>query len=63
MSDKKPSRYAASPEFRTSCFNAGIKVGNVTGKAEFAIAKATYVTVVATADATKGLFLGHKETR
>ena len=63
MSDKKPSRYAASPEFRTSCLNAGIKVGNVTGKTEFAIAKATYVTVTCAAVVSKGLLLGHKETR
>ena len=63
MSDKKPSRYAASPEFLDSCLNAGIAVGNVTGKAEFAIAKTTYVTVTGAAKVGKGLFLGHKETR
>ena len=63
MSDKKPNRYAAKPEFFTSCLNAGIKVGNVTGKAEFAIAKATYNTVLGATVVGKGLFLGHKETR
>lgn len=63
MSDKKPSRYAASPEFLASCLNAGIAVGHVTGKAEFAIAKTTYVTVQGAAVATKGLFIGHKATR
>lgn len=63
MSDKKPSRYAASPEFLASCLNVGIKVGNVTGKSEFAIAKATYVTVTSAVVVSKGLLLGHKESR
>ena len=34
MSDKKPSRYAASPEFRNACRTLGEQVGEITGKAE-----------------------------
>ncbi len=63
MSDKKPSRYAASPEFLESCHARGVKIGTLTGKAEFAVAKATYVTVTGTVATAKGLIEGRKASR
>ena len=34
MSDKKPNRYAADPEFHARMIRRGEKVGAITGKAE-----------------------------
>ena len=61
--EKKVSKYAAKPEFLNACLNKGMQVGTLTGKAEFAVAKATYVTVTGTVAATKGLIAGHKASR
>ena len=60
---KKTSKYAAKPEFLQACRNKGMQAGTLTGKAEFAVAKATYVTVTGTVAATKGLIAGHKVSR
>ena len=60
---KKVSKYAAKPEILNACLNKGMQVGTLTGKAEFAVAKAAYVTVTGTAAATKGLIAGHKASR
>jgi hypothetical protein len=60
---KKVSKYAAKPEFLDACLNKGKQAGTLTGKAEFAVAKAAYVTVTGTAAAAKGLIAGHKASR
>jgi hypothetical protein len=60
---KKVSKYAPKPEFLDACRNKGMQAGTLTGKAEFAVAKATYVTVVGTVAATQGLIAGHKANR
>ena len=60
---KKVSKYAPKPEFLDACRSRGMQAGTLTGKAEFAVAKATYVTVVGTAAAAKGLLAGHKANR
>ncbi len=63
MATKKVSKYAAKPEFYNACLNKGKQVGTLTGKAEFAVAKATYVTVTGSIAAAKGLAQGHKASR
>jgi hypothetical protein len=40
-----------------------MQAGTLTGKAEFAVAKAAYVTVTGTVAATQGLIAGHKASR
>ena len=60
---KKVSKYAPKQEFLDACHARGMKAGTLTGKAEFAVAKATYVTVTGTVAATKGLIAGHKVSR
>lgn len=60
---KKVSKYAAKPEFLNACRSRGMQAGTLTGKAEFAVAKAAYVTVTGTAAAAKGLIAGHKASR
>jgi hypothetical protein len=60
---KKISKYAPKPEFLDACRSRGMQAGTLTGKAEFAVAKATYVTVVGTVAATQGLIAGHKASR
>lgn len=63
IAQKKVSRYSATPEFLDACLNKGRQVGNITGKAEFAVAKAVYVTVTGSVVVTKGLIAGHKASR
>ena len=60
---KKISKYAPKQEFLDACHARGMSAGTLTGKAEFAVAKATYVTVVGSVSATKGLIAGHKANR
>lgn len=60
---KKVSKYAAKPEFLNACRNKGKQVGTLTGKTEFAVAKAVYVTATGSVQAAKGLIEGHKANR